>query len=126
MITRNVTLVAISFMGMILFALGQSPNNGERTVPMGYELYSWQASNGGWSFSLLASPSGVNVPAEEVFNKKFFLSGPKELKKKISGLPAEATIYWLNRISGTDQEGKGSRKLSYPSAEVVQEHTTLR
>jgi hypothetical protein len=61
------------------------------------------------------------VTAEQVFNKKFFLSGPQELKRKISGLPAEATIYWLNRTSGADKQRKGSKKLSYPSPEMVQE-----
>jgi hypothetical protein len=88
---------------------------------MGYELYSWQQPNGSWSFSLLPSPSGVNVSAQEVFNMKFHLSGVKELKRKTSGLPAGATIYWLSRISGTDQKAKEGEKLSYPPSETFQD-----
>src|SRR5437667_8861461 len=87
MYTRQVTLLALSFIGMILAASGQPAPKGEQAVPMGYELYSWKQSNGRWNFSLLPSPSGVNVTAEEVFDKKFLLSGTKELKRKISDLP---------------------------------------
>jgi hypothetical protein len=120
MITGKVTLLAIGYMAMLLVASGQR-SNGPQAVPMGYELYSWKESGGNWTFSLLPSPSGVNVTPEEVFNKKFLLSGAQELKRKISGLPAESTIYWLNRTSGTGKQGKGSKKLSYPSAETVKE-----
>jgi len=121
MITRQVRLLVLSCMGMTLLGSGQTPNNGEPAVPMGYELYSWQESSGRWSFSLLPSPSGVNVPLEEVFNKKFVLAGPTELKRKISSLPAGTTIYWLNRTSGTDQRSEGSKKLRYPSAQTIQD-----
>ena len=103
---------------MALYASQQHPSS---AVPTGYELYSWQGPNGSWSFSLLPSPSGVNVSAQQVFDRKFLLSGVKELKRKISALPAGATIYWLNRISGTDQKPKESEKLSYPSSETVQD-----
>jgi hypothetical protein len=58
---------------------------------MGYELYSWR-ENGGWSFCVVPSPSGVNVSAEEVFNKKFLLSGVKDLKRKIWGQPSSGLI----------------------------------
>jgi len=47
-----------------------------------------------------ASPSGPNISAEQVFNKEFLLSGVKELKQRISGLPVGATILWLDRITG--------------------------
>jgi hypothetical protein len=87
---------------------------------MGYELYSWQESSGRWSFSLLPSPSGPNISAEQVFDKKFFLNGVKELKKKISGLPVGATIFWLDRITDTSQETKASERLSYPTANIIE------
>jgi hypothetical protein len=108
-------------MGITLFASGQRPKDPESVVLVGYELYSWQESNGRWSFCVLPSPSGVNVSAEEVFNKKFRLSGVKDLKRKLSGLPEGATIYWPNRITGTDQKAKGSQKLSYPPPETIQD-----
>jgi|GraSoiStandDraft_24_1057298.scaffolds.fasta_scaffold37465_2 hypothetical protein len=115
---KQTLLIVITCAAMNLYASKQRPSSG---VPMGYELYSWQQPNGSWSFSLLPSPSGVNVSAQEVFNKKFHLSGVKELKRKISGLPAGATIYWLNRISGTDQKAKQGEKLSYPPSETMQD-----
>ena len=88
---------------------------------MSYELYSWRESNGSWNFCVLAIPSGVNVSAEQVFNKRFLLSGVKELKRKISGLPVGATIFWLDRISlSTGQKAKESEKLSYPPSETIQ------
>jgi hypothetical protein len=63
----------------------------------------------------------VNVSAEQVFNKRFLLSGVKELKRKISGLPVGATIFWPDRISlSTGQKSKESEKLSYPPSETIQ------
>jgi hypothetical protein len=88
---------------------------------MGYELYSWQESSGRWSFCLLDSPSGPNISAEQVFNKKFLLNGLKELKQKISGLPARATIFWLDRLTDTSQEAKASKRLSYPPADIIKQ-----
>jgi hypothetical protein len=88
---------------------------------MGYELYSWQESSGRWTFSLLASPSGPNISAEQVFNKKFLLNGVKELKQRISGLPVGATIFWLDRITDTSQETQTSQRLSYPPANIIEQ-----
>ena len=62
----------------------------------------------------MASPSGPNISAEQVFNKKFLLNGVKELKQKISGLTrltAGATIFWLDRLTDTSQEAKASKRL---------------
>jgi len=89
---------------------------------MGYELYSWQEPNGSWNFSIVPSPSGVNVSAQEVFDKKFVLRGVKDLKRKMSKLPEGATIYWPNRMSGADQNAtKEANKLSYPPSETIQD-----
>ena len=119
MIIRQAMLLAVGCIGMALYASGQVPDSAQRTVPMAYELYSWQ-ENGGWNFSVVPSPSGVNVPAEEVFNKKFLLSGVKDLRRKLSTLPEGATIFWPVRISGADQDAKGSQRLRYPSSETVE------
>jgi hypothetical protein len=115
---KQTLLIVITCAAMNLYASQQRPSS---AVPMGYELYSWQQPNGSWSFSVLPSPSGVNVSAQEVFNKKFLLSGVKELKRKISGLPAGATIYWPNRIAGANQNAKEGDKLSYPPSETIQD-----
>jgi hypothetical protein len=114
---KQILLIVVVCATMSLYAQ-QRPSSG---VPMGYELYSWQEPNGSWSFSVLPSPSGVNIPAQEVFNKKSLLRGVKELKRKVSRLPEGATIYWLNRLSGTDQNANQSHKLSYPPQTTMQD-----
>lgn len=86
---------------------------------MGYELYSWQGPDGGWNFRLLPSPSGVNIPAEAVFNKKFLLRGVNGLSREISKLPVGATIYWLDHILGSGSPAKESARLRHPPANIV-------
>jgi hypothetical protein len=88
---------------------------------MGYELYSWQGADGGWNFRLLPSPSGVNIPVEAVFNKKFLLRGVNGLNREISKLPDGATIYWLDHILGNDPKTKKSGSLSYPPANIIEQ-----
>lgn len=97
----------------------QAANNPLRKPPMGYELYSWHGPNGSWNFSLVPSPSGVNIPAEAVFNKKFLLHGIKALNKEMSRLPAGTTIYWLDRILGNGPKTKKTGRLSYPPANII-------
>jgi hypothetical protein len=92
-----------------------------RNDPMGYELYSWQTRDGGWRFRCLPSPSGVNVTAEQAFNKKFVLNGVGQLKRKISSLPSGATICWPAELSSTIQHANEHPKLSYPPSTMVQE-----
>jgi hypothetical protein len=88
---------------------------------MAYELYSWQEPNGGWSFSLLASPSGPNVTAEQIFNRKFFLNGVNGLKRKIAGLPSGTTVFWLDQTVGASQVAKGEARLKLPPLRTIQD-----
>lgn len=111
---RHTLLLAILCVGTVFFALAQHSDDSDKTVPMGYELYSWPGK-GDWSFSLVPSPSGANVSAEEVFNKKFVLGSVKELKRKISALPPGTTVYWPNRIAGA------SDRLSYPAPATIKD-----
>jgi hypothetical protein len=118
---KQIFLLAVTCVAMVLYAASQSTADAG-VSPMSYELYSWQGSNGSWNFCVLASPSGVNISAEQVFNKKFLLSGVKELKRKISELPVGATIIWPDRILlSTGQKAKESEKLSYPPSETLQD-----
>jgi hypothetical protein len=120
LIRQIVLLVALTSIA-IAFCCAQGPSDSLRKAAMGYELYSWQESSGRWSFSLLASPSGPNISAEQVFNKKFLLSGVKELRQKISGLPVGTTIFWLDRITDTSLETKPGKRLSYPPANIIEQ-----
>jgi len=86
-----------------------------------YELYSWQEGNGTWNFRLTPSPSGVNVSAEQVFDKKYVLSDVGVLKRELSRLPVGTTIYWLDHLTGIPHETKDKAKLGYPTSKMVQE-----
>jgi hypothetical protein len=90
--------------------------------PMGYELYSWQGPNGSWNFCLAPSPSGVNIQADQVFDKKFLLRGVSRLNQEISMLPIGATIYWLDHIiPETGPNAKASQSLSYPPVTIIEQ-----
>ena len=115
---RQIVLLALTCIAIAVCS-AQSPNDSLRKPPLGYELYSWQGPDGGWNFRLLPSPSGVNVPAEAVFNKKFLLRGVDGLDREILKLPVGATIYWLDHILGSGPQAKGSERLMYPPANIV-------
>jgi hypothetical protein len=111
MTMRQIALLAICCVGLALRASGQEA----------YELYSWQETHGRWNFCVLPSPSGVNLSAEQVFNKKNLLNGVEELKHKLSTLRMGATIYWLDRILGTSQAAEESPRLKYPPFQMTQD-----
>ena len=77
----------------------QNPDGFADTHVRTYELYSWRQSDGIWRFSVLPSPSGVNLPADAVFEKKSVLIGIEKLKLKISELPAGSKVLWMDRIA---------------------------
>ena len=89
--------------------------------PPSYELYSWPQRNGIWNFCLLPSPSGVNLPIETIFNKKFRLTGVDQLKQKISLLPTDTSIFWMNGITSGQTATAESKKLALPPAETVED-----
>ena len=120
-LSRQILLLVALTSITIAFCSARGPNDCLRKPPMAYELYSWQESSGGWRFCLLASPSGPNISAEQVFNKKFRLNGVKEVKQRISALPVGATIFWLDRITDTGQETAASERLSYPPADILEQ-----
>jgi len=119
MIRQTVLLVVLACIASACSAQGSDQSL--RKPPMGYELYSWKEPNGSWDFCLLPSPSGVNIPSEEVFNKKFLLRGMNALSREVSRLPIGATIYWLDHIvPETDPKTKESESLRYPSASIIE------
>jgi len=92
-----------------------------RLTPMGYELYSWQDSTGGWNFSISYNTSREKT-VKEVFNQKTVLRGVDQLKRRLSKLPNGASVFWLDRIpTGTRPKAKGSESLGYPPLEMIQE-----
>ena len=86
-----------------------------------YELYSWPQSNSIWKFCLLPSPSGVNIHADAIFNKKFRLTDLAQLKRKISELPTGTRIIWMDGMSSSEPPTPQSRKLALPPSKTVEE-----
>jgi hypothetical protein len=107
-------LVAVSI------SVAQKPDVLAHTSAQTYELYSWRQSNGVWNFSLLPSPSGVNIPAAIVFDQKFVIKGVDQLDRKISKLPDGVTLLWLDRIvSSQSSKAPGGLTLTFPPADIV-------
>jgi hypothetical protein len=121
MIRQIILLVAWTCIAITLCS-AQGSGDPLRKPPMAYELYSWRGANGSWNFSLLASPSGVNLRADQVFNKKFLSRGVDGVNREISKVPIGATIYWLDHI--TPEAGpktKESESLRYPPADIIEQ-----
>lgn len=60
-----------------------TPDGSAHPSPRLYEFYSWPEPKAIWNFRLLPSPSGVNIPVEIIFNKKFRITGIEQLERKI-------------------------------------------
>jgi len=98
-----------------------TPTDGfARPSPQLYELYSWPGASGIWNFCLLPSPSGVNIRAETIFNKKFRIAGIDQLERGLSLLPTGARVIWLPRLTAGQTPTKESSKLALPSLETVE------
>jgi hypothetical protein len=111
MTMRQAALLTICCTGIVLCVSGQSPP--------AYELYSWQESNGRWSFCVWSSPSGVNITEEQVFDRRCLLRGVTEVKRRLSRISAGTTIFWLDGIAGEDHKTKKSARLRLPPQEMI-------
>jgi hypothetical protein len=102
-------------------AAQQTPSGFAHPSPRLYELYSWPQSSGIWNFCLLPSPSGVNIPIETIFNKKFRITGIDQLERKISLLPTGTRIIWMNGITAGQTPTRESSKLVLPPLHTVEQ-----
>ena len=118
---KSTLSLVVLIVAAVSFNVARTNGFAHRT-PQLYELYSWQQTSGNWNFRLLPSPSGVNTPAEAVFNKKFRLIGLDALRRKISELPAGAKILWTNRIvSGASPQPADSKNLAFPPENIIEQ-----
>src|SRR3984957_7273493 len=101
-------------------SVAQTPAHSTHLPPRLYELYSWPQSNGIWNFCLLPSPSGVNIPAKAIFNKKLRLAGLTQLERKISELPTGTRIIWMNGMAAGETPTPESRRLALPPTRMVE------
>lgn len=116
----------ISLFVLVLTAIpicvAQKPEGLASARPQTYELYSWREANGIWNFSVLPSPSGVDIPTETVFAEKFALRGVDKLRRKISALPSGSKVLWMDRISASkSSQAPGNTNLAYPPASIVEQ-----
>ena len=110
------TMLFAASMAMTLVGAAQDP---AKVAPKYYELYSWQ-ENGAWEFCLAPSPSGGNLSARQVFDKKVRLDGMDNLERQVSSLPQGSTVLWLGRLTGSSSsDTNASHRLSYPPAETI-------
>lgn len=86
---------------------------------MNYEVYSWQESDGKWTFSLVGSPSGVYTSIETVFDKRFIVGDLDDLKRKLSTLPKGSSILWINGPVRGDEDR--IKKLKNPPPKLKEE-----
>ncbi len=100
---------------------GQGAAEGKGPIPMGYELYSWQKSNGEWAFCLLGMTDREKTIGE-VFDKKATLHGVRGLRQRIARLPEHLLVVWYDRLtSGPGLRAKGSERLRYPPPGIVEQ-----
>src|SRR4029077_2203807 len=118
---KSTLLVVALTLAAIPFSVAQTPDGFAHLPPRLYELYSWPQSNGIWNFCLLPSPTGVNIRAETIFNKKFRLTGVAQLKRKISELPTGTKIIWMNGIVSGETPTPESRKLALPPTQTLEQ-----
>jgi hypothetical protein len=85
-----------------------------------YELYSWPQSNGVWNFCLLASPGGVNIPVEAIFDKRSRITGINQLERKMSLLSAGTRIIWMSGITAGQTPTRESSRLALPPFHTVE------
>jgi hypothetical protein len=98
----------------------QIPDGFAHPSPQVYELYSWPESNSAWNFCLLPSPSGINIPVETIFDKKFRITGIDQLEQKFSLLPTGVRIIWLPGLTAGQAPNKESSKLALPPSRMVE------
>ena len=114
-------LIAAACFAVTICCAAQHGASVMQKTPTVYELYSWQTSDGGWSFSMLPNTSS-ETPVRVIFDKKRELRGIDQLKKRISELPAGVSIVWLDRTpTGTKPKAKGSEGLKYPPRQIIDE-----
>ncbi len=118
MITRCVLLLLFFSFGLN----GQEPSKVHTSTPIGYELYSWQESDGSWLYSLLYTTNSEKT-AQQVFRADNVLHGTEQLKRKIATLPPATHIHWVDRVPlGTNHpKAVGSEKLAYPPRTMILE-----
>lgn len=106
----------IAAIAMVSCAMG--PVFARHSIPPIYELYSWQETDGGWSFSLLPDTDRQKT-IEEVFHPGKALRGLARLERKIATLPRGSQLVWFDRLTIGGVRVQGSDRLKYPREDTV-------
>ena|SRR5216683_4935215 len=114
---RGLYCIGLMYM-MLSVCLSQVQDRSPSEYRLGYELYSWHGSSGGWNFCIRPNTER-EATVKEVFNGEGVLRGEDQLRRRISKLPGGAKIFWVDRIpSGNGPKEKGSESLGYPPVKV--------
>jgi hypothetical protein len=87
----------------------------EQTSFKGMELYSWQAKNGEWQYSLLVG-TNRNKTAEEILSTPLDLQG---VKNEIAIMAVGESLFWTNNVY--DTSSSQTVNFSFPPKDVVNE-----
>lgn len=68
----------------------------------------------------MASPSGVNIEAKQLFDKRSLLRGVDEFNGRVSKLPVGATIYWFDHLTGSGPQPEEAGSLRYPPSNIIE------
>jgi hypothetical protein len=64
----------------------------------------------------------VNLTAEQVLDKRFTLSGIKDLEEKMAELPTGSTITWVDQLmTGGGPDIKRKETFAYPPSKMIKE-----
>jgi hypothetical protein len=118
---KSTLLVLALILAAIPCSVAQTSADSTHLPPRLYELYSWPQSNGVWNFCLLPSPSGVNIRAETIFDKKVRLTGVAQLEHRIAELPTGTKIIWMNGITSGESPTAESKKLALPPSQTLKQ-----
>jgi hypothetical protein len=118
---KSTLLVVAPTLAAIPCSVAQTPDDSTHVPSQLYELYSWPQSKGIWNFCLLPSPSGVNIRAETIFNKKVRLTGVAQLERKISELPTGSRILWMAGITSGESPTPETKKLALPPTQTLEQ-----
>lgn len=102
---RRLSLLAL----LVCLALPSGAQRPERPAFKGFELYSWQTPDSGWTFVLLPG-TNRNKALDEVLSAPPY-RGLEALKERLGNLAVGEQVFWF----------QGGAPLAYPDQSVVEE-----
>jgi hypothetical protein len=113
-------ILRIAILVSLMVPVCVSQNRDKKTLPLAFELYSWQDTKGNWNFCVLPNTNRLKT-VPEVFNKNTALRTIDQLRRKLANLPEGASVFWFDRIgAATGPNAKAGKDLAYPPPSIVE------